>query len=343
MTGSDIVFERRGVAGLVTLNRPKALNALTLAMVRELHPQLRAWAEDPEVRHVVVTGAGDRAFCAGGDIRQLYDWGRAADPTFLDFYREEYLLNSYIKRYPKPYVAVMDGITMGGGVGVSVHGSHRIATERLTFAMPETGIGLFPDVGGSYFLPRCPGRLGMFFGLTGHRLKAADACHAGIATHYAESSRLAELVDALARCDDLETCLRDHAGDAGAAPLEADRDRIDRHFAAPGVAAIMQSLADEGDDWCLKTLDILRAKSPTSLEITWRQLARGGELSFEDCMRMEYRIVNRIFTGHDFYEGIRAVVIEKDNRPAWHPAALKNVDAAEIERYFAMVDNELPL
>ena len=150
MSNDEVLFERRGRAGLITLNRPDALNALTLSMVRRMHPQLQAWAEDEAVHHVVVTGAGDKAFCAGGDIRQLYDWGRAGDETFLDFYREEYLLNTYIKRYSKPYIAVMDGITMGGGVGVSVHGSHRIATDRLTFAMPETGIGLFPDVGGGF-------------------------------------------------------------------------------------------------------------------------------------------------------------------------------------------------
>ena len=155
---AEVLFERRGAAGFITLNRPKALNALTLGMVRAIHPQLIAWADDAHVQCVVVEAAGDKAFCAGGDIRALYDWGRASDPAALDFWREEYKLNTYIKRYRKPYVALMDGINMGGGVGISVHGSHRVATEKLTFAMPETGIGLFPDVGGTYFLPRCPER-----------------------------------------------------------------------------------------------------------------------------------------------------------------------------------------
>ncbi|NND49313.1 MAG: enoyl-CoA hydratase/isomerase family protein, partial [Rhizobiales bacterium] len=268
MTGSDIVFERRGVAGLVTLNRPKALNALTLAMVRELHPQLRAWAEDPEVRHVVVTGAGDRAFCAGGDIRQLYDWGLAKDPAFIEFYRTEYLLNIFIKRYPKPYIAIMNGITMGGGVGVSVHGSHRVATEKLTFAMPETGIGLFPDVGGTYFLPRCPGKLGMFLGLTGHRLKAADAIIAGVATHFVPAEDCSDLIDRLAGADNVDDCLAQLVQSPGAAPLAEHKNDIDKHFAGKSVEDITASLHSDGSDWALKVAGIMATKSPTSQKIT---------------------------------------------------------------------------
>ncbi|PKQ02690.1 MAG: enoyl-CoA hydratase/isomerase family protein, partial [Alphaproteobacteria bacterium HGW-Alphaproteobacteria-11] len=195
---AEVLFERRGAAGFITLNRPKALNALTLDMVRAIHPKLIEWADDAHVQCVVVEAAGDKAFCAGGDIRALYDWGRAGDPTALDFWREEYKLNTFIKRYRKPYVALMDGINMGGGVGISVHGSHRVATEKLTFAMPETGIGLFPDVGGTYFLPRCPGETGMYLGLTGTRLKAADAIYAGIADAYVPSVRLDTLKDRLA-------------------------------------------------------------------------------------------------------------------------------------------------
>ena len=178
---AEILFEVKGAAGVVTLNRPKALNALTLNMVRALDPQLRQWAEDPSVERIIVKGAGEKGFCAGGDIRALYDWGTTGDPLAVGFYEEEYKLNTFIKEYPKPYIALLDGITMGGGVGLSVHGSHRIATERLMFAMPETGIGLFPDVGGTYFLPRTPGETGMWLSLTGARLKAADALFSGIA------------------------------------------------------------------------------------------------------------------------------------------------------------------
>lgn len=204
----EVLFERRGVAGVITLNRPKALNALTLGMVRSIHPQLIAWADDPKIHCVVIEAAGERAFCAGGDIRALYDWERAGDSTALDFWREEYRLNTYIKRYKKPFIALMNGINMGGGVGVSVHGSHRVATENLSFAMPETGIGLFPDVGGTYFLPRCPGATGMYLGLTGTRLKAADAIYAGIADVYVPSVRLDVLKDRLAGGTDPRKALR---------------------------------------------------------------------------------------------------------------------------------------
>ncbi len=343
MADPEILFERRGHAGVITLNRPKALNALTLNMVRLMHPQLEAWAGDDRIHHVVVTAAGDKAFCAGGDIRQLYEWGRAKDPTFLDFYREEYLLNTLIKRYPKPYVAIMDGITMGGGVGISVHGSHRVATERLTFAMPETGIGLFPDVGGSYFLPRCPGRIGLYLGLTGHRLTAADAAYAGIATHFAESIVGDGLVDELCSSSDVDACLRTYANSPGSAGLEENRALIDHHFSAASVQAIIDSLNGGSDPWCTKTVAVLAQKSPTSLQIAMHQLTLGADLSFEDCMRMEFRIVNRVFSGHDFFEGTRAIIIDKDQAPDWQPGTLAEVDPAAIEGYFDMVANELPV
>lgn len=195
---SEVLFSRNGVAGVITLNRPKALNALTLNMVRLIHPQLQAWAADDAVKLVIIEAAGEKAFSAGGDIRALHDWGKARDHHVIDFYREEYRLNNYIKHYSKPYIALMSGIDMGGGVGVSVNGSHRVATERLTFAMPETGIGLFPDVGGTYFLPRCPGAVGMYLGLTGERLKAADAIYAGIADVFVPSENLSALKARLA-------------------------------------------------------------------------------------------------------------------------------------------------
>jgi enoyl-CoA hydratase len=202
----EILFEKRGHAGLITLNRPKALNALTLTMVRLMHPQLAEWARDPEIAHVVVRAAGEKAFCAGGDIRQLNDWGLAGDQRCLDFYREEYRLNTFIKRYPKPYVALIDGIVMGGGVGLSVHGSHRVAGERITFAMPETGIGLFPDVGGTYFLPRLPGSVGTWLALTGARLKQADAAWCGIGTHAVPTESFDDLTQALFAEDDAARC-----------------------------------------------------------------------------------------------------------------------------------------
>ncbi|MEX0839625.1 MAG: enoyl-CoA hydratase/isomerase family protein [Parvibaculum sp.] len=332
---AEVLFERRGVAGIITLNRPKALNALTLGMVRAIHPQLIEWADDPKVHCVVIEAAGDRAFCAGGDIRALYDWGKAGDPTALDFWREEYKLNTFIKRYKKPYVAFMDGINMGGGVGVSVHGSHRVATENLTFAMPETGIGLFPDVGGTYFLPRCPGETGMYLGLTGARLKAADAIYAGIADVFVPSARLATLKDRLAGGTDPRVALREVAEEEGPAPLSSMQKEIGTHFSKGSVGEIIESLRADGGAWATKTADIIETKSPTSTLIAFRQIREGAGLDFEDCMKLEFRLISRFIEGHDFYEGVRAVVIDKDQSPKWKPATLAEMQAGDVNGYFA--------
>lgn len=332
---AEVLFAREGVAGIVTLNRPKALNALTLDMVRAIHPQLRAWAVDPAVRLVIIEGAGEKAFCAGGDIRALHDWGRAGDRNVIDFYREEYRLNTFIKHYPKPYVALMDGIDMGGGVGLSVHGSHRIATERLVFAMPETGIGLFPDVGGTWFLPRCPGEIGMYLALTGERLKAADAIYAGIADVFVPSERLAGLRSRLAAGELVETVSGSLSGDAGTPPLAQNREAIDRHFSKESVAGILASLKADGSEWAARVAAIIEAKSPVSTLVTYRQVREGRRLGFEDCMKLEFRLTNRFMKGRDFYEGVRAVVIDKDQKPVWSPATLAGVSAQEVDAYFA--------
>ncbi|WP_342642204.1 enoyl-CoA hydratase/isomerase family protein [Rhodoligotrophos ferricapiens] len=340
---AEVLFERRGRAGIITLNRPKALNALTLSMVREIHPMLRSWAEDPEIGHVIIKAAGDKAFCAGGDIRALHDWGLAKAPEFLDFYREEYQLNAFIKHFPKPYIALLDGITMGGGVGLSVHGSHRIGTERLTFAMPETGIGLFPDVGGTYFLPRCPGSLGMYLGLTGARIKAPDAHYAGIITHVVPASEIAGLVERLSETSDVDAAIAASAQPISDAPLAARRAVIDEHFAKPSIEAILASLDADGGGWAVENAKTLRGKSPTSLKMTHRQLTEGAKLAFDDCMRLEFRLVNRVLHGHDFYEGVRAVIIDKDQTPRWKPASLAEVSDALIDSYFAPLAQELIL
>ncbi len=336
----EVLFSREGVVGLITLNRPKVLNALTLGMVRLIHPQLLAWASDPAVKLVVIEGAGERAFCAGGDIRALHDWGRADDANVIRLYYEEYRLNTYIERYPKPYVALMDGIDMGGGVGLSVHGSIRVATERLVFAMPETGIGLFPDVGGTYFLPRCPGEVGMFLALTGERLKAADAIYAGIADLFVPSERIGALKTRIAAGEAIDSVLAELAGDAGTPSLAEQRASIDRHFSKGSVAEIVGSLEADGGDWAHKVLTTLAGKSPTSLLVAYRQIREGAKLTFEDCMRLEYRLTNRFMRGHDFYEGVRAIIIDKDQKPRWQPAALADVEAAEVDRYFSSLGAE---
>jgi enoyl-CoA hydratase len=335
----EVLFSRDGVAGIITLNRPKALNALTLGMVRAIHPQLIAWAADEAVKIVVIEGAGEKAFCAGGDIRALHDWGRAGDRKVIDFYREEYRLNVFIKNYPKPYVALMDGIDMGGGVGISVNGSYRVASERLTFAMPETGIGLFPDVGGTYFLPRCPGEIGMYLALTGERLKAADAIYAGIADVFVPSAHFDELKTRLASMGNFDKALDGLTGDAGLASLAALRTEIDRHFSKGSVAEIVTSLEADGGEWATKVLGVLAGKSPTSLLVAYRQVREGAALSFEEAMKLEFRLTNRFMRGHDFYEGVRAIIIDKDQTPHWKPATLDGVSATDVDAYFSSLGN----
>jgi enoyl-CoA hydratase len=342
----DIVCEKRGEAGLITLNRPKALNALNLAMVREMRRALDAWENDPAVTRIVVQGAGEKAFCAGGDIRQLTEDLKAGKrEEALAFWREEYQLNIRIKRYPKPYISLIDGIVMGGGVGVSLHGSYRVAGERYLFAMPEVGIGFFPDVGATYALPRLPGETGMYLALTGERVKRADAVMLGLATHAMASGSIPGLREALIAGEPVEEALNRAAVDPGPAPLEAHREVIDSCFSGESVAAILQRLekaAGQGSDFAAKTAAGMRTKSPTSMNLAFEQVRRGASLDFEEAMRVEFRIVSRIGDGHDFYEGVRAVIIDKDNQPRWQPETLEALDPAVVERHFAgLGDHEL--
>lgn len=332
--------------GLIVLNRPKALNALTLDGVRAMDPALRRLADDPAVRCVVVEGAGEKAFCAGGDIRRMWEANKAADVAYLQaFFGEEYRLNRLIKTYAKPYVALMDGVTMGGGVGVSVHGSHRIATERTLFAMPETAIGLFPDVGGTWFLPRLPGAIGMYMALTGARLKAADCLYAGVATHFIPSEQRDAVLEALQQesvmtAADVTAVLDRFHQDPGPAPMADLRPAIDRCFSGDSVEAILEALRAEGGEWAEKTLHILGKMSPSSLKITFGQIRRGAAVStFDEAMQLEYRISPRISMTADLAEGVRAVIIDKDHAPKWAPSTLDAVDAAVVESFFAPADD----
>jgi enoyl-CoA hydratase len=347
----DILFERRGAAGIVTLNRPKALNAVTHAMVLALRTQLDAWANDESITRVVITAAGDRAFSAGGDIRALYDLGQAGRLSeALQFWRDEYPLNAAIKNYRKPYIAMIDGIVMGGGVGISVHGSHRVAGDRFQFAMPEVGIGFFPDVGATWFLPRMPGELGTYCGLTGERFNAADGVGAGVATHRVASSRFAELIEALTGTVSVDAVLAAFHEPAGKGPIGARRATIDRLFAGDSVEEIVAAVEREAGsgsadaEWAARTAATMRAKSPLSLKIALAQVRRGANWDFDTCMRAEFRIVSRIIEGHDFYEGVRAVIVDKDNQPRWRPATLAEVSEAQTEGHFAARgDDELVL
>ena len=347
----DILFGREGPVATVTLNRPQALNAFTLGMYRRFAPMLRASEDDPTVRAVLIRGAEGRAFCAGGDVRAIYEAGRgiAGDPALTSvFFREEYELIRHIHRYPKPYIAIIDGITMGGGAGVSVNGSYCIATERTMLAMPETGIGLFPDVGATRFLNLCPGHIGRYLGLTGARLGPADALYCGVATHFVAREHVAGLVEALVRNPKIDEALAAAAGDPGVAPLTARRDAIDRCFAGNSLEAILDALAREGAAggsdaaWAAETRSGLLAKSPTSLKITLRQLTLGRGFDIEAALALEYRLTQHCMQGHDFYEGVRAALVDKDQCPHWQPATLAEVTDAMVDGYFVPLgENEL--
>ncbi len=351
MTGDqEILFERRGTAGFITLNRPKALNAVTHNMVRLLAARLEAWARDPSVTRVVISAAGERAFSAGGDIRALTDLGRAGRfEEMLQFWRDEYALNAMIKRYSKPYVALIDGIVMGGGVGISVHGSHRVAGDKFQFAMPEVGIGFFPDVGATWFLPRLPDELGAYVALTGARLDGADGVVAKVATHRIASARFAELQDALCGAVSVDALLAAFAEPVRQSAITALQPVIDRLFRADEVEEILLQLDRETGSgaahaaFAAECAATIRRKSPTSLKLALAQLRVGRDMAFDECMRTEFRIVSRVIGGHDFYEGVRAVIVDKDNAPRWQPATLGEVTRAEVERYFAPVDRELEL
>jgi enoyl-CoA hydratase len=352
----EILFERRGAAGIVVLNRPQALNAVTLPMVEALTRQLSEWEVDPSVSRVIVTAAGGRAFSAGGDLRALYDLGRAGDHhAALTYWRTEYALNALIKRYRKPYVSLIDGIVMGGGVGISIHGSHRVAGEGFVFAMPEVGIGFIPDVGATWFLPRLPGELGLYCALTGARLGPADALAAGIATHRIASARFRDLLDGLCGnvpVDALLGAFSEPAGEgpqAAEQPLAAQTMLIDRLFTGDSVEGILAALDAEATrqgadaDFARAAAATIRLKSPISLKIALAQLRRGRYLDFAECMRTEFRIVSRLLLGHDLYEGIRSVIIDKDQAPLWQPSSLAAVSAAEVERHFEPRPDELSL
>jgi enoyl-CoA hydratase len=336
---ADIEFDRRGAAGVVTLNRPQALNAVTHGMAQDLRTALETWAHDPAITRVVVMAAGGRAFSAGGDIRALTEAGKSGRiDEAMKFWRVEYPLNAYIKNYRKPYIALIDGIVMGGGVGVAIHGSHRVAGDRFQFAMPEVGIGFFPDVGATWFFPRMPGELGTYCALTGDRLNAADACMAGAATHRVPSARFPDLLEGLCGSVSVDAVIAAFAEPPGEGPLAARRAVIDRLFTADRVEDILAALDNEtGEhaDWARATAANIRTKSPLSLKIALAQVRRGKTWDFATCMQAEFRIVSRVIRGHDFYEGVRAVIVDKDNRPRWQPATLADVTDAEVERHFA--------
>ena len=349
--GSDgqILAEVNGCLGLITLNRPQALNALSLAMIRDITTLLRHWATRSEIQAVAVLGAGREgkapAFCAGGDIRFFHQAAHAGDPALGDFFTEEYRLNHLIHHYPKPYIALMDGIVMGGGMGISQGAKLRVLSERSRLAMPETGIGLFPDVGGGYFLAQCPGHVGEWLALTGQAIAAGDAIEWGLGDVFVAAAQWPELVQALKAspqpsAEHVVATVMERADLAPAADPKAAAERIDRHFGEPSVAAILSSLALAADDWAKQTHDLLLQRSPLMMAVTLELVRRGRKLSLADDLRLERDLVHHSFhlrgaALSETVEGIRALAVDKDHSPRWQPAQVSDVDPAEVSAFFA--------
>ena len=347
----DVRFAEAGSAGRIHLDKPRSLNALTEEMCRAIRGRLLEWQADDAVRAVVVTAEGERAFCAGGDVRRVCEIGRADPVGARSFFAAEYRMDALIAEFPKPYVCVMDGIVMGGGLGISVNGCYRVAGERTVAAMPETGIGLLPDVGATAFLDAAPGRTGLYLGLTGARMDVADTLHAGFTTHFVPAARHGELVDALAglgATDDdfaaVEGVLGAFAEDPGPSKLAGRRGDIDRLFAADTVEEIFAALAADDSEFAADTLATMRRMSPTSMKITARQLTGHPGLSVREALALEYRMICHVLDRHDFYEGIRAVLIDKDGSPRWSPDTLEGVAREEVDAHFVPLgDAELAL
>jgi enoyl-CoA hydratase/carnithine racemase len=338
--------EVKAAIGWVMLNRPRALNALNLEMIRHLHQQLLSWRDDPQVHCVVIQSAHGKAFCSGGDLRSVYEARERKNNHFLEtLFKEEYTLNHFIKTYPKPYIAFINGIAMGGGLGISVNGSHCVVTEKAVLAMPEVGIGYFPDVGASCFLNQTPGSLGLYLGLTGKTFNTADAVYSGIAPYYIPSDQLPLAVAALMEAssksfESLNKVLMSFKTQElpMVSELQTKRELIDRCFSKATLEEILNSLREESDPFARDILSLILSRSPTSLYVTLGQLQRAKRWDFKKVMQSEYALSQVFLKGHDFFEGIRAAIIDKDRRPQWNPRQLESVDKKEIETYFAAED-----
>lgn len=342
----EVLSEVRNHIGHLTLNRPAGLNAITLDMVRLMTTQLQAWADDPLVYAIVLRGAGDKAFCAGGDIRSLYDSYKRGDTLHEDFFVEEYALDQAIHHYPKPVLALMDGFVLGGGMGLVQGADLRVVTERSRLAMPEVAIGYFPDVGGSYFLPRIPGELGVYLGVTGVQIRAADALYCGLADWYLDSVRLTELAHKLDSLQWRDSPLKDLQGVLAKlavqqlpdAPLAALRPAIDHFFALPDVPSIVEQLQQvtvaDSHEWAMTTANLMQTRSPLAMAVTLQMLRRGRHLRLEQCFALELHLDRQWFARGDLIEGVRALIIDKDKNPQWNPPTLRELDAGHVESFF---------
>jgi len=319
-----IKTEKRGSLGLLTLDRPQALNALTHGMIAGLAAQLHAWAGDDAIKAVAIRGEG-RGFCAGGDIRAVQQASIAGSDAGAELLRDEYHMNALIGAYPKPYIALIHGICMGGGAGLSVHGRYRLADASLDFAMPETAIGFIPDVGAGYFLSRLPDEMGMYLGLTGGRIGLGDALAAGLMTHAVNRDDFDGLIDRLAQGEAVGKALPSFARKAAPGPLHIHRPHIATIFSAASVEAILERLDRDGSDFARDTAQVIRMRSPTSLKLVFRQLRQARELDLKQCLAMEFRMAVRVLKAHDFREGVRAALVDKDKSPKWQPSSLAAV------------------
>jgi enoyl-CoA hydratase len=344
VTEPDLIARREGSVGVIRLNRPKAINAVTLEMFRDVDKALDQFEADPAVGLILLEGAGERGLCAGGDIRALYEDSKVKGDLGKILWREEYILNARIAKFPKPYVAFMDGIVMGGGVGLSAHGSHRVVTERTKLAMPEVGLGFFPDVGGTYLLSRSPGEIGTFFGLTGQTMNGPDAIFACFADAVVPSAKLASLREALVNlragvnAKEVKATIDRFATGETSGPVAAMQPQIDRWFAHDRMSDIVAALQADGSQLAASTLKTLNEKSPRGMVVALKllRLARASS-SLEECLVREYRAALEVFASDDFREGVRAAVIDKDRNPRWSPARIEDVTPAMIAPYFAEI------
>ncbi len=343
----DIIFSEidgaSGIVGHILLNRPKALNALSKTMCMALGKQLQQWENNSNIKAIMIEGAGDRAFCAGGDVRQLF----ASEKQHvlqhaMSFFKQEYATNAILHHLTKPYIAFLDGITMGGGAGVSVHGKFRVATEKLRFAMPETAIGFFPDIGAGYFLTRCPNKIGWYLGLTGNTIKAADALAMGLVTHYVLSEKLQTLKQSIIESsfdanhiEQIDELLRQFTTQSEDAEIWQHANMIEHCFSKTTVEAIIQALKDSKTDFGQQTVDVLLRRSPISLKITLAHLNRCANKSFDEIIQSDYQLAEQFMQGHDFCEGVRAALIDKDQNPKWQPDALSKVTDDDINAYLS--------
>jgi enoyl-CoA hydratase len=343
----DLIARREGAVGVIRLNRPKAINAVTLQMFCDIDKALDAFEADPDVRVILLEGAGERGLCAGGDIRALYESSKVHGDLGKILWREEYILNARIAKFPKPYVAFMDGIVMGGGVGLSAHSRHRVVTERTKLAMPEVGLGFFPDVGGTWLLSRSPGEIGSYFGLTGQTMNGPDAIYARFADAVVPSTKLAPLRDALTRVgagaapDEIKTIIDGFATGETSGPVAAMQSRIDSWFAHDRMQDIVAALQRDGSELAQSTLKTLNEKSPRGMVVTLRllRLARASS-SLEECLVREYRAALQVFASDDFREGVRAAVIDKDRNPKWSPPGIEDVTPEMVAPYFAAIGGD---